>query len=57
MLILLPNIDKKSSETEFFIAICRPIGVKWQFKTLFLGILDPGSSIVKSAFDCRLSSV
>ena len=41
-LILLTNIDQKS------------LGDKWQSKTLFLGIFDPHSPIVKSAFDCRL---
>ena len=30
---------------------------KWQSKTLFLEIFDLHSSIVKSVFDCRLSSV
>ena len=33
-------------ETELLIAICRPIGDKWQLKTLFLAIFDPRSSIV-----------
>ena len=33
------NIDKKSLETEFLIAICRPVGDKWKSKTLFLAIL------------------
>ena len=33
------NIDQKSLETEFLIAICRPTGDKWQSKTLFLAIL------------------
>ena len=32
------SVDQKSLETEFFIAICRPIGDKWQSKTLFLAI-------------------
>ena len=30
---------------------------KWQSKTLFLKIFDPRSSIVKSVFDCPLTSV
>ena len=30
-------------------------GDKLQLKTLFLVIFDPGSSIVKSVFDCHLS--
>ena len=32
------NVDKKSLETVFWIAICR--GDKWQLKTLFLAIFD-----------------
>ena len=55
--ILSRNIDKKSLETEFLIAICRPAGDKWKSKTLFVAIFDPRLSIVKSAFDCCLSSV
>ena len=34
-----------------------PTGDNWQSKTLFLAILYPRSSIVKSVFDCRLSGV
>ena len=56
-LIPSTNVDKKSLETEFLIAICRPIGDKWQLKMLFLAIFDPRSSIVKSVFDCRLPGV
>ena len=56
-LILQTNIDQKPLETEFLIAICRLIGDKWQSKTLFQLIFDPPSSIVKSVFDCCLSSV
>ena len=52
-LTISTNVDQKSSETEFLIVICRPIGDKWQLKTLFLTIY-PRSSIVKSIFDCRL---
>ena len=44
-------------ETEFLIAICWQIGDKWPLKALFLGILEPRSSIFKSVFDCRLSGV
>ena len=55
--MLLTNIDQKSLETEFLIAICRPTGDKWQSKMLFLAISYPRSSIVKSVFDCRLPSV
>ena len=44
MLILSTNVDKKSLETEVS-------------KTLFLVIFYPGSYIVKSVFDCRLSGV
>ena len=51
------NADKKSLETEFSIAICRPVGDKWQSKTLFLAIFDPRSSIVKGVFDCCLPGV
>ena len=57
MLILSTNEDQKSLETEFLIAICRPIGNKGQSKTLILGICDPRSGIVQSVFDCRLSGV
>ena len=39
MLILSTNVDQKSLETEFLIAICRPTGDKWQSKTPFLAIL------------------
>ena len=51
------DIDQKSIETEFLIAICRLSGDKWQSKTLFLAIFDPLSSIVNSIFDCHLSGV
>ena len=44
--ILSRNVDQKSIETLFSIAICRPTGDKWQSKTLFLSIFDPRSSIV-----------
>ena len=54
MLILSTNIDQKPLGTEPLIAIC---GDKWQSKTLFLAIFYPSSSIVKSVFDCHLSSV
>ena len=50
--ILSKNVDHKSLETEFSIAICRHIGDKWQSKTLFLSILDSRSSIVDGVFDC-----
>ena len=36
-LIVSTNVDQRSLETEFLIAICRPTGNKWQSKTLFLG--------------------
>ena len=58
--ILLRNVDQKSIETVFFIAICRPAGDKWQSnnqKTLFLSIFDQGSSIVDYVFDCFLHGV
>ena len=47
-LILSMNVDQKSLETEFFIAICRPTGDKWQSKTLFLAIFDGPLLIDKS---------
>ena len=50
-LILPTNVDQKSLETGFSIAICRPTGDKCQSKPLFLAIFDPRSSIVKSVFD------
>ena len=51
------NVDQKSLETEFSIAICRHTGDTWQSKTLFLSIFDPRSSIVDSVFYCRLPGV
>ena len=51
------NVDQKSLETELVIAICSPTGDKWQSKTLFLAIFYSHTLIVKSVFDCRLSSV
>ena len=53
-------IDKcrsKLLETEFTIAICSPIGDKWQSKTLFLVMCELRSSLVKSVFNCCLSGV
>ena len=55
-LILSMNVDKKSLETEFLIAICRLTGDKWQSKTLFLMIFDP-CPLIKSVFDCSLPGV
>ena len=55
--ILSRNIDHKSIETVFSIAICRPTGDKWQSKTLFLSIFYRHSSIVDNVFDCRLPGV
>ena len=40
-LILLTNVDQKSLEAEFLIAICRLTGDKCQSKTLFQAIFDP----------------
>ena len=37
--ILSTNVDQKSLETEYLIAISRLVGDKWQSKTLFLAIL------------------
>ena len=51
------NVDQKSLETEFLIAICHHPGDKWQSKTLFLSIFDQRLSIVDSGFDCRLFGV
>ena len=56
-LIQSTNVDLRSFETEFSIAVCRPTGNNWQSKTLFLAICDTGSSIVQSVFDCRLSGM
>ena len=56
-LILSTNVDQKSLETKFLIAICHPTGDKWQPKTLFLEIFDPCLSIVKSDFECPLPGV
>ena len=55
--ILSRNVDQKSIETVFLIAICRHTGDKWQSKTLFLSIFSPRSSIVDSVFDCCLPGV
>ena len=33
-LILSTDVDQKLLETQFFIAICRPTGDKWQSKTV-----------------------
>ena len=55
--ILSRNVDQKSMETVFSIAICHQCGDKWQSKTLFLSIFDPHSSFVDSVFDCRLPGV
>ena len=51
------NVDKKSLEIVFSIAICRPTDDKWQSKTLFLAIFYPRKLVVKSIFDCRLTGV
>ena len=32
------DVDQKSLETVFLIAICRPFGYKWQSKTMFLKV-------------------
>ena len=55
--ILSRNVDKKSIETVFSIAICSHTGDKRQSKTLFLSIFDPRSSIVDYVFDCPLPGV
>ena len=61
-LLLSTNVDQKSIEVNFPIAICRRTGdchlsPDWQSKTLFLSIFDPRSSIVKRVFDFCLSGV
>ena len=55
--ILSTNVDQKYLETDFSIAISRPTGDHWQSKTLEVAISDPGSSIVKKDFDCRISGM
>ena len=55
--ILSSNVDQKSIETVFSIAICRHTGDKWESKTLFLSIFDPRLSIVENVIDCRLPGV
>ena len=55
--ILSRNVDQKSIETVFLIAICRQTGDKWESKTLFLSIFDLRLSIVDNVFDCRLHGV
>ena len=57
MPILSRNVDHKSIETVFLIAICRPTGDEWQSKTMFLSIFYPRSSIVDNVFDCHLPGV
>ena len=55
--ILLRNVDKKSTETVFSIAICGPTGDKWQSKILFLSIFNQHLWIVDNVFYCLLSGV
>ena len=57
MLILSTNVDQKSLEIEFSIAICRPNGDKWQFENTVSSGFDPRLSLVKSVYNCRLASV
>ena len=57
MPILSRNVDEKSLETVFSIAICRHTGDKWQSKTPFLSIFGACWQIVDSVFDCRLPVV
>ena len=54
MPILSRNVDRKSLETEFSIAIWRHTGDKWQSK---ISISDLCLLIVDSLFDCRLPGV
>ena len=53
MLILSTNVDQEPLETELSIAVCRPIGDKWQSKTLF----QAGFFYPRNDFDCRLPGV
>ena len=46
--ILLTNVDQRSLETEFLIAVRCLVGDKWQSKTLFPAICDPHSMIVRA---------
>ena len=55
--ILSRNVDQKSIEIVFSIAICCHTGDKWESKTMFLSIFDPCSSIVGNVIDCRLPDV
>ena len=56
-LILSANVDQKSLETEYSIAICRSAGGYWQSNTLLLAIFELRSSIVQCVSDCHLSGV
>ena len=51
------NVDLKSIETVFSIAICSHTVDKWQSKALLLSIFNPCLSIVEIVFDCRLPGV
>ena len=55
--ILLTNVDQKSLETEFLIAICHQLGDKLLSKTLFLVSFDLRPSIRIDVFDCCLPGV
>ena len=57
ILTLSTNVDQKSLETVFLIAICGPTGDKWQSKILLPAIFDPCSLVVKNIFEYRLSGV
>ena len=52
-LILSMNVDQKFYKQSFQLPFVAQLATKWQF----LAIFDPGVSIVKSFFDCRLSGV
>ena len=53
MPILSRNVDKKSMETVFSIAICRPTGDKWQSKNTVSIDFDLHLTIF-DVFDCCL---
>ena len=53
---LSENIDKKTLETVFLIAVCRQSGDKWQSKLVYSDFLSKSVNSI-NIFDCRLSSV
>ena len=55
--ILSRNVDQKSLETVFPIAICRPNDDTWQSKTLYYWFLIRVRRLLITFFDCRLPGV